>query len=288
MSNNALGRGLASLIPNASSRAGFWGAPVVADPDGERVLQVDTALVDANPWQPRKRFDDEKLKELAQSIREYGIIQPLVVTAAPAGRYQLIAGERRLKAARTIGLATVPVLVRQAEEQKKLELSLIENVQRHDLNPIEEALSYRKLIDEFSMTQEDVAVRVGKSRSTVANTVRLLNLPSSIIEGLERGAITMAHAKVILSYETEEAQLQAFKRIVAGNLTVQEATRVSTPLRKNAKMAAHDPITASWAQKVTAHLGFPATIMPQGRGGTVSIQYDSDEDLKTLLDKLLK
>lgn len=283
---NVLGKGLGSLIPHASSRSGFWGSPMTPADGDERILQVGVGLIESNPWQPRSRFDDEKLQELAQSIREHGIIQPLVVTQAPAGRYQLIAGERRLKAARSIGLSTVPVIVRKAEEQKKLELSLIENLQRHDLNPLEEAVSYRKLMDEFSLTQEEVAVRVGKSRSSIANFVRLLNLPQDILAAVSEEKITFSHAKAILSYETEAEQRAAFKKITEQGLTVKEASKRPQRLPRTAGGA--DPVLRGWEERLSQRLGFRAAIHTQGaRGGVIEIEFSSEEDLKTLLDALL-
>lgn len=288
MSNNqnVLGKGLRSLIPDAADKKdNYWGPTVQTISDTEQIIKVSPSVISANPFQPRTGFDKEKLQELADSIKEYGIIQPLIVTQPAPGKYQLIAGERRLKAAKLLDLSQVPVVVRKAEEQKKLELSLIENIQRHDLNPLEEALSYRRLIDEFGLTQEEVAQQVGKSRSSVANFVRLLTLPKKILEAIASGQITFSHAKVILSYQTEKEQLIALKKILKQGLTVAQATDSG---KKKKSEKDKDPVLAAWEQKLTSYLGFNTHIKKQSRGGVIEISYTSEEDLKTLLDKLFE
>jgi len=281
---SVLGRGLSSLIPNAG-QSGSWG-PVIQTAPGEQIVRIPVESVDANPHQPRSYFDQEKLEELARSIKEYGIIQPLVVTESSGGRYQLVAGERRLKAAKLINMSDVPVVIRKLEEQKKLEISLIENLQRHDLNPLEEALSYRRLMDEFGLTQEEVAERVSKSRSSVANFLRLLTLPKQALEALGHTKITFSHAKVILSYATEKEQLRALNKILKEHLTVAAA---SQPVKKShSQGTVADPVLASWEEKVTAHLGFRTRIKKTVHGGHIEISFQSEEDLKSLLDKLLQ
>ena len=274
------------MIPHRGGDKQYWGATVAPVVDPNAILQIAVDAIAANPWQPRNHFDDEKLQELAASIKEYGIIQPLIVTKESEGKYQLIAGERRLKAARKVGLATVPVIVRKEEDQKKLELSLIENLQRSDLNPLEEALSFKRLMDEFSLTQEEVAVRVGKSRSSVANFLRLLNLPKEALEALESGRITFSHAKVILSHTTVAEQLRALHKMLQQGQTVREATgpRILPPRRRKDS----DPVLTSWEQKLTGKYGFPAMIRKMPRGGIIELSAASDEDLKHLLDTLLE
>ena len=281
-----LGKGLRSLIPDPKDRGQhYWGSTIQTTQDTDAIVHVPVESVSPNPWQPRGAMDPERLRELADSIKEYGIIQPLIVTKTETGAYQLIAGERRLRAAESIGLKEVPVIIRDADEQKKLELSLIENIQRHNLNPLEEAMSYKRLMDEFNLTQEEAAHRVGKSRSTIANFLRLLGLPKLILEALQKEEITFSHAKVILSYQTEEEQLKAFKKIIGSKLTVAEATRFATS--RPGALTQRDPVIVSWEQKLTSSLGFPAQIKKQGSGGIVEVHYTTDEDLKTLLDRLM-
>lgn len=284
---NVLGKGLSSLIPGLNqSASNSWGATVPVS-SGESITAVSPDAIVSNPWQPRKQFDEEKLEELSKSIKEHGIIQPLIVTKTGNNAYQLIAGERRLKAARMIGLSQVPVVVRKAQDQNKLELSLIENLQRHDLNPLEEALSYRRLMDEFSLTQEEVAERVGRSRSSVANILRLLTLPQEALVAIEQGKITFSHAKVILSYETPGERLKALDMILKQGLTVAEISK--PPKNRSVRRGQlFDPVIASWEEKLAKHLGFDARIKKNARGGLVEFIYNSEEDLKTLLDKLLK
>ncbi len=279
-----LGKGLGSLIPNILGGENSWG-PTVQTIQGEQIVKVSVDLIDSNPWQPRKSFDREKLEELANSIKEHGIVQPLIVTSAENGRYQLVAGERRLKAARLIGFTEVPVVIRKLEEQKKMEVSLIENIQRHNLNPLEEALSYKRLMDEFNLTQEEVSQRVGKSRSTVANFLRILALPKPALEALQAEHISFSHAKAILSYASEKERLQALKRILREGLTVAQASR-PIARREGAQMP-QDPVLAAWEDKLSSRLGFRARIRKQRRGGIIEISFQSEEDLKTLLESLL-
>ena len=250
-------------------------------------MQVPVGKISANPWQPRGSFDHEKMEELAESMKAYGILQPLVVTAAGDGTYQLIAGERRLKAAEFIGLETVPVIVRSASEQQKLELSLVENIQRHNLNPIEEAVSYRRLMDEFNLTQEEVGQKVGKSRPSIANFLRLLSLPEEIQKALRGGAITFSHAKVILSYSDAKQQLKIFKKIIASDLTVEQAAQEKTISVRAHERQAGDPVLKTWEAKLVSQLGTRAKIKSSGSGGVIEISYSSQEDLKRILDQLL-
>ncbi len=282
-----LGRGLSSLIPNSSAKApASWGATMNTVSSGEQIVELPIDAIVANPWQPRNSFDHDKLEELANSIREFGIIQPLIVTQKGAGQYQLVAGERRLKAAKLVGLASVPAVIRKIEDQKKLEISLIENVQRHNLNPLEEAISYKRLMDEFSLTQEEVAQRVGKSRSSIANFLRVLHLPKKVLEALEQELITFSHAKVILSYQSEKEQLKAFAAIIKQGLTVAASAKPVRTGQQRGKSAG-DPVLHAWEEKVKAKLGFTARIKKLPVGGVLEISYASDEDLKNLLDTLL-
>lgn len=296
-SSSVLGKGLSSLIPNlrggsvppasVPASAPKKEADVIASASGEQVIKIPVANIVANPWQPRSEFDQEHLAELSRSVAEHGIIQPLVVTRLDGDHYQLIAGERRLKAAKLAGLAAVPAIVRTAADQEKLELSLVENIQRHDLNAIEQAKSYKRLMDEFHLTQEEVAAKVGKSRSAVANYLRLLNLPMKIQAAVSGGSITFSHAKIILSYATLEEQLQVFEKVLKQNLTVAQIQQSSTIAVAADERRKADPVLQSWEEKLSGALGFPAHIKKTPAGGQVEIGFTTEEDLKALLDKLL-
>ena len=229
--NQSLGRGLASLIPQKSKPVQNSAAPgqnihqEVAKASAASLqddfIEIPIGKIATNPQQPRHNFDEKELEELAGSIKEHGIIQPLVAVKIAPDQYELIAGERKLRAAKMAGLELVPVIVREeAGEREKLEIALIENIQRHDLNVLEEARAYKKLIEEFDLTQEDIAKRVSKSRSAVANKIRLLGLPIEIQRALQEGKITEGHARSILAIENQEKQRALFELILKENLTV--------------------------------------------------------------------
>jgi ParB family transcriptional regulator, chromosome partitioning protein len=316
-----LGRGLASLIPpkkkiideeNASpfqtvaspethspsavSAQVFLSVPITNGNNG--VQEIPIEKLTPNPHQPRFHFDPVKLEELAQSIKEHGILQPLIVSpllqgsseARPNGeRYELIAGERRFQAAKSIGLRTVPVIVRDVTEQEKLELSIIENIQRHDLNPIEEAKAYLRLLDEFGMQQEAVAKKMGKSRSTVANTLRLLHLPIEIQRAVAEGKISEGHAKSLLAIENPEKQRAIFDLIIKEELTVRETEMKvrSIAVRSHTRHAAAlNPEIIKRAEQLTQILGTKVKISPVGKGGKIIIEYYATEDLDGLLRRL--
>lgn len=213
---NALGRGLGALIEDASDVNKPEPSPVSA------VSEIDINLIEANPFQPRKNFSDEALEELAASIRELGIIQPITVRQLDNGRYQLIAGERRFRASQRAGLKTMPAYVRVANDQAMLELALVENIQREDLDAIEVAISYQRLLDECNLTQELLSERVGKKRSTVANYLRLLKLPAEIQSGIRHRKITMGHARALINIDSSEEQVKIFNMIVEDDLSVRQ------------------------------------------------------------------
>lgn len=253
------------------------------------VVEADIASVVPNPHQPRLRFDEEKLRELANSIKEHGILQPLIVTPLPGGKYELIAGERRLQAAKLAGLATVPVLVRDAEENEKLELAIIENVQRHDLDPIEEAKAYARLMEEFGLTQEETAKKMGKSRSAVANLLRLLVLPVEIQRAISEGKITEGHAKALLSIENPEKQRALFEMIMKTGMTVREteskAREVS--VRPHVRhIASLPPELVEKADRLSSALGTKVAVKPAGKGGRIVVEYYSDEELEHIVSRI--
>ena len=286
---HGLGRGLDALIPPARADA--------------NVQTVEIERIVPNPRQPRQRFATEEMRELAESIRAHGVIQPLVVTQlrAPEGdaspRYQLIAGERRWQAARLAGLAAVPVIVREATPQELLELALIENIQRADLNPLEEAAAYRHLMDDFHLTQEQVAARVGKSRVAVANAVRLLKLPEEARRALGEGQITEGHARALLRLETLHEQRQLLREILEDGLSVRQAeTRAERgreePERKRnprTRAGSRDPQARHLEEQFRRALGTKVTLVRhRSGGGRLIVEFFSDEELQALHEAIVE
>lgn len=281
MSKPALGRGLGSLIPLKQTLT-----EQVIPEARQEVRDIAVGDIRENPRQPRAHFSSSELEDLIASIQEHGIIQPLVVTRDGRG-YELIAGERRLRAARTLGLKTVPTIVRDASEQQKLELALIENIQRQDLNAVEEAVAYRALIDEFNLTQEQVAKRVGKGRSNVANILRLLDLPETILLALRDGRITKSHGRTLLAEEDSAKQMTLFKQMLKGNVSVHEAEARVHPKKPSGKTAAKkDPNLVAHEKKLREVLGTKVDITESGGKGKISIAFYSREELLDLLDRL--
>ncbi len=286
MDKGGLGRGLGSLIPNLSQQNQDTGA-IQADLDSEKIIKVPLNQIEKNPMQPRVHFAHSEMEDLIESIKKHGILQPLVVTRTDSG-YQLIAGERRFRASEVLELKTVPVIVRAAEDIEKLELSLIENLQRENLNPIEEARAYQKLIDEFSLTQEEVAARVGKKRATISNTLRLLDLAPEIQQALIERQLTAGHAKVILSEETEQARLKLFKKILDSTLTVREAEQEVKKIRvkSHERRLEKDLETADQEDRLRKALGTKVSINKKNGRGQISIEFYSEEELVSLVQKL--
>lgn len=290
MSNNkGLGRGLASLIPNKKTITMKDHSLDLKDARLE-VLKVAPEDVEINPHQPRKDFNEEELINLVNSIKKHGILQPLVVVKTSEGKYELVAGERRLRAARNLGLGEVPVIVRQAGEIEKLELSLIENIQRQDLNPLEEANAYKKLNEEFSLTQEEIAKRVGKKRSTIANVLRLLQLPSEIKKALAENKITMGHAKVILEAPDETSQLKIFYKILDSNLSVKESQREVKKINVKAhkrSVSEKEAKLLEWEEKMKDFFGQKVNISKRGSRGNITVEFFSDEEMLEIIRKIL-
>ncbi len=276
-----LGRGLEALIPGSYQPK--------AD---EGVLQVAIAEVTPNPNQPRKEFRENELEELSASIREHGILQPLIVSPAEVdGKYILIAGERRLRAAALAGLEKVPVIVRKVEEQQRLELALIENIQRTNLAVLDTAEAYALLNQQFSLSHEEIANKVGKSRVSVTNTLRLLNLPETVKAALRDGKITEGHARALLALQGEQAQVAALATIVQRELTVRQTEELvkrlsgETPpvIRKPAPL----PEITDLENRLCSRLGTKVALNPGKKGGTIVIHYYSDEELNALINQLL-
>lgn len=274
-----LGKGLDALIPGGAPASSSGG-----------VQQAAVDAIKRNPRQPRTDFNDEELDELAASIREHGVIQPLIVSPNGDGTYVLIAGERRWQAAQRAGLRTVPVLPRQANNQELLELALIENVQRADLNPMEEAEAYRQLVEDFGLSHERIARSVGKSRVAVTNILRLLGLADAVKQALVDGRITEGHARALLMLSTQKAQASALQTIINLSLNVRQAEELVRKLTGHKPVQARKPIRsanlADVEKRLQNSLGTKVTLKHGKKGGTVTIYYYSDEELDALLDKL--
>ncbi len=278
----ALGRGLGALIPDAD--------PALAAEGDFQLCEI--GLIRPNRFQPRRRFAEEEIEALAGSIRAQGVLQPLIVRTSDAG-FELIAGERRLRAARRAGLTRVPVVVKQVGDDQMLELSLVENIQRADLNPVEEAEAYHRLIEQFHLTQDQAAARVGKSRSAVANFLRLRQLPEEIKSAIQTGSLSMGHARALLGADTAAQQLSAFRSVAARGLSVRETETLVRRLKAEKKEKRESPPRpeaaqlASLSEELSRHLGTKVLIRPSGRRrGRVEIEYYSLEDLDQLLARL--
>jgi ParB family chromosome partitioning protein len=296
-SKNALGKGLSALLPDDEDLpAGLGDAPADAPgtEPGERALRIPLEKLRANPNQPRKHFDEGDLAELADSIRSHGIIQPLIVEDAGDGGWLIVAGERRWRAARLAGLTEVPALIRSYSEEKRQEVALIENVQRSDLNPLEEAAAYKALMELTGLPQDEIAARVGKSRSTVANALRLLKLSPAAREALEKGELTPGHGRAILSVNGRAAQERLLGEILQKGLSVREAEKRAVSLSAagigtaKAKSAApeRDPEMNAMEDRFRERLGTKVAINGDMKKGSISIEYYSMEDLDRLLDLL--
>lgn len=283
---SGLGRGLGSLIPKKTinyDSSATEDVFVVHD-QSEKLIRISPDKIDYNPYQPRQDFSEGALNDLVDSIREHGIIQPLIVTKKD-GRFELIAGERRLRSALTLGLSEVPVIVREADKQKKLEIALIENLQRENLNPIETALAYRRLIDEFSISQEEVAKRVGKARPSVSNSLRLLGLPAEIRQAIAEKRLSEGHAKYLLGLENETKQINVFRKILRNNLTVSETDRVIKNLGGTKAARIKIPADESREERLSTILSTKVEIKRQGAKGKLIIDFYSEEELNGILER---
>lgn len=280
----AIGRGLSQLVAEDLSGAA-----------SENTSEVAISAIVPNPRQPRRHFDEGALQDLAASIKEHGIIQPLLVRPAGPGQYELIAGERRLRASKLAGLKVVPITVRSTTNEVSLELALIENIQREDINAMECARAYRQLIDEFDLTQEQVAAKVGKSRVAITNTLRLLKLPTRIQAAVNGGEISEAHARALLGFESDAHMLAVFDQVLEKGLTVkdveQRAKSVTRPTKKGtsaktAPLIESDPNNAALEEALSTFFGASTKIKKGEIGGELSIQFYSDDDLDRILDIL--
>jgi ParB family chromosome partitioning protein len=283
---NALGRGLGALIDEPES--------FEVSQESAAVSEIQVRKIEANPWQPRSQFDEEALEELADSIKQVGIIQPVTVRITEEGSYQLITGERRYRAARKLGLKTIPAFVRAAEDTNMLEMALIENIQREDLDAIEVAISYQRLIDECSLTQESLSERVGKKRSTVSNYLRLLKLPAEIQLGIREKEISMGHARAIVNLENPDQQLEIYKKIISADLSVRKVEEMVRLIQNPPEKSINNEPTKKEYEELRVHLarqfGADVDFKRSNKGnGKIVISFKSDEDLEriiAILDKL--
>ena len=281
-SNKGLGKGLGALLGDFSEEP--------TSDSAYRLLPI--YKVEPNPDQPRHDFDEEELQALSESISVHGVIQPLTVREMPNGYYQIIAGERRWRAARMANISDVPVIVVEADDKKAMELALIENLQRQDLNPVEEALGYQSLIEEYGLTQEEAASRVGKSRPAVANALRLLGLCPAAPELRKSGAISAGHARAVLTLKTEKQQAEAAKKIIALSLSVRQAETLCKNMGKP-PAPKKEPVfevnyVAECEKNLSKHLGRGVKIVNGKRKGRFELEFYGEEDLQKLLDALMK
>lgn len=262
-----------------------------AETEAAAALEIPLAELEGNPLQPRRRFDQEALEELAATIRTHGVLTPVVIRRSPRG-YQVVAGERRVRAARLAGLTRIPAVIREASNAQALEMALVENLQREDLNPLEAAEAYRRLVEEFGLTQEEVAERLGRNRSSVANALRLLRLPRRIREDLAEGTLSEGHARALLGLERAADQLKARDIVVKRGLTVRAAEALVRRLRRGTRTPGGrsrtgDPNLQALEDQLRVNLGTKVRIVRVGRGGTLEISFFSDEDLTRLVELIV-
>ena len=282
-SNKGLGKGLGALLGDFSEEP--------LEKSAYQMLPI--YKVEPNPDQPRQDFDEEELQALADSIAIHGIIQPLTVRELPSGYYQIIAGERRWRAARIAALSEIPAVIMEADDRKVKELALIENLQRQDLNPMEEALGYQSLMQEYGLTQEDAAKRVGKSRPAVANALRLLNLPAEVIEMVRSGKLSAGHARAVLVLKTEKKQLEAAQKIAALGLSVRQAELLCKNMAKETPVKVESDVirvdyVAECEKQLSKQQGRGVKIINGKRKGKFELEFYGPEDLQVLLDALMK
>ena len=287
-----LGKGISALFDNLSLNE--------LNGKEETVREVSIHDLHPNPYQPRKTFQPEAIEELKQSILQHGILQPLIVRRVPNG-FEIVVGERRYRAAKEANLPSVPVVVRELTDEQMMEFALLENLQREDLNPIEEAEAFRRLMEEFNLTQDEIAKKVGRSRPAIANTLRLLNLPDAIQKDLAKGTLTMGHARSLLGLKTVEEQIRIWQKIQAEQLSVRQTeelvrqlndpTNVSRETKKEKLKkdisVIRDPNLIEIEEELQLSLGTKVIIKPSGIGGKIEINYYSDEDFERICERLI-
>lgn len=281
MEKKALGRGLEALLPVS-------GGKILSEDKEIQELPIDHII--PNRYQPRREFSDSELGELADSVKQNGLLQPILVRRKGDGFFELIAGERRLRAAKLAGLQVVPAIIRNSNDEQAIELALVENLQRKDLNPMEAARAYHRMVHEFGFTHETIAQRLGKDRSSIANLARLVNLPSEIKNLVESGLISTGHAKVILGLDSSEKQIKLARKIVEGQLSVRQAEEEvahKSRSRKDKKVAWRRKPYPDLEERIQKHLGTRIAILKGKKGGKIVIHYFSPAELERLLEVLL-
>lgn len=294
----ALGRGLSALLKDSVEDINS-----AKDKDADKVVgsivEIDLKDIEVNPFQPRTYFNEEALRELASSIKELGVIQPITVRKQPNGKFQLVSGERRFRASKLVGLVSVPAYVRLANDQEMLEMALVENIQRQDLDPIEVALSYQRLIDEINLTQEQLSTRVGKNRSTVTNYLRLLKLDPIVQTGMRDGFLTMGHGRALISVENQDDQLDVYEKIISESLSVRQTEQMVKSLREgkgipqqpspSVKKTTEMPSFArNGVKDISEYFGHKVDVKVSGKDkGKIIIPFHSEEDFNRIL-KLLQ
>lgn len=280
MKKSALGKGLGALIPEVGDK-------IVNEDEKSSVFEVDINQVSPDKDQPRKNFDEEKLEQLANSIKEHGVIQPILVRKEE-NYYKIIAGERRWRAARIAGLKKIPILEKVLDKKQTMEISLIENLQREDLNPVEEAKAYKRLIEEFNVTQEDIAKRIGKSRPAISNTMRLLSLDDRVLNYLIDGTLTEGHGKTIASIENKDVQFEIAKRVIDEGLNVRQTEalikNINNGKNKTRDKQVKDVYIKDLENKLKNALGTKVTINKGRKKGKIEIEYYSMDDLERIID----
>lgn len=281
MTKKRLGKGLSALIKNDEKI------------DQSQIKKIFTDQIEPNPFQPRVNFEEDSLKELANSIKEKGIIQPITVRKLKAEKYQLVTGERRWRASKLIGLKKIPAVIRNFADQEMLEIALIENLQREDLNPIEEAKAYQEMIDKFGLTQTELAASVGKSRSNISNTIRLLKLASKVKKHLQRGTISSGHARALLSLEKKEIQVAACENIIIQDMTVRETekyvAKLKNPFKEGKKEKEKEGLAPVWKNaelKLEKQLGTKVRIKKRKKNNLLTIEINNIAKLNELIEKL--
>jgi len=286
VSKTGLGKGLSALIPIDND----------LNEEREPVNEIEIGKIIPNSFQPRRVFEQDKLDELAESIREHGVVQPIVVRRLKSGKYELVAGERRLRASQQLGRDKIPAIVKELTDQQMMEIALVENIQRQNLNPVEEAHAYKRLLEEFKLTQEQLAQKVSKSRSFIANMVRLLNLPQEIIDNLSENKLTVGHARPLLAIDSEEIQIKLARDIIARNLSVRETealikrvveeekkkTEEKAAQREKGKEEKLSPVMKDLESKLRSLCGTKVKIKDLGGKGKIEIDYYSADDLERI------
>jgi len=290
----AMGKGLGALLGGGETPVKQVHTPVpqVNESENAGVAEILIKYIEANPFQPRTHFDKEALEELTDSIKKHGVIQPITLRELGKNRYQIISGERRFRASQAVGLEKIPAYVREADDQTMLEMAIIENIQRKDLNAIEIAISYQRLIDECNITQEQVGEKVSKSRSAVTNYLRLLNLPDEVQAGIRDEKISMGHARALLSFQSDEEKIKVFRSIIDGKLSVRKVEELAAGQKKEKKTSDKPALPKQVLRKkdnIAFHLGSKINISQDKTGkGKISISFNDPEHLQQIIDLLDK